>query len=111
MPSIAASSSDGPFTIDVVSDVVCPWCYIGKRRLERALELLAMEGARVVPWLRPVEFKARWVGKVVTVFQLLTLAAVMVAPRYEVPLLVIVAVLSAWSIADYTLALWRGRAR
>lgn len=26
-------------TIDVVSDVVCPWCYIGKRKLERALEL------------------------------------------------------------------------
>ena len=25
-------------TIDVVSDVVCPWCYIGKRRLEAALE-------------------------------------------------------------------------
>lgn len=24
-------------TIDVVSDVVCPWCYIGKRRLENAL--------------------------------------------------------------------------
>jgi predicted DsbA family dithiol-disulfide isomerase len=24
-------------TIDVVSDVVCPWCYIGKRRLEAAL--------------------------------------------------------------------------
>jgi predicted DsbA family dithiol-disulfide isomerase len=23
--------------IDVVSDVVCPWCYVGKRRLERAL--------------------------------------------------------------------------
>jgi predicted DsbA family dithiol-disulfide isomerase len=23
--------------IDVVSDVVCPWCYLGKRRLERAL--------------------------------------------------------------------------
>ena len=26
-----------PMTIDVVSDVVCPWCYVGKRRLERAL--------------------------------------------------------------------------
>jgi predicted DsbA family dithiol-disulfide isomerase len=26
-------------SIDVVSDVVCPWCYIGKRRLEAALEL------------------------------------------------------------------------
>lgn len=24
-------------TIDVVSDVVCPWCYIGKRKLETAL--------------------------------------------------------------------------
>ena len=23
--------------IDIVSDVVCPWCYIGKRRLEAAL--------------------------------------------------------------------------
>lgn len=26
-------------SIDIVSDVVCPWCYIGKRHLERALEL------------------------------------------------------------------------
>ncbi len=25
--------------IDVISDVVCPWCYIGKRRLAQALEL------------------------------------------------------------------------
>jgi len=25
--------------IDVISDTVCPWCYIGKRRLERALSL------------------------------------------------------------------------
>lgn len=25
--------------IDVISDTVCPWCYIGKRRLERALRL------------------------------------------------------------------------
>ena len=24
-------------TIDVVSDVVCPWCYLGKKRLERAI--------------------------------------------------------------------------
>ncbi len=28
-----------PLTLDVVSDVVCPWCYIGKRRLESALAL------------------------------------------------------------------------
>lgn len=25
--------------IDVVADIACPWCYIGKRRLERALAL------------------------------------------------------------------------
>ena len=28
-----------PVTIDVVSDIVCPWCFIGKHRLERALAL------------------------------------------------------------------------
>jgi predicted DsbA family dithiol-disulfide isomerase len=28
-------------SVDVVSDVICPWCYIGKRRLEKALALLA----------------------------------------------------------------------
>ncbi|GAA4017742.1 DsbA family oxidoreductase [Allokutzneria multivorans] len=30
------------------SDVVCPWCYIGKRRLEQALELLRAEGGEDV---------------------------------------------------------------
>ncbi len=35
--------------IDVVSDTICPWCFIGKRRLERALAL------------RPaIEFDVRW---------------------------------------------------
>ncbi len=28
-----------PVRIDVVSDVVCPWCFIGKHRLEAALKL------------------------------------------------------------------------
>jgi predicted DsbA family dithiol-disulfide isomerase len=28
-----------PVRIDVVSDVVCPWCFIGKRRLEKALAI------------------------------------------------------------------------
>ena len=26
--------------IEIVSDVICPWCYIGKRRLEKALPML-----------------------------------------------------------------------
>src|SRR4029077_21222991 len=30
--------------IDIVSDAICPWCYIGKRQLERALALLGQEG-------------------------------------------------------------------
>lgn len=29
-----------PVKIDIVSDVVCPWCYIGKRRIENALALV-----------------------------------------------------------------------
>lgn len=32
-----------PLAIDVVSDVVCPWCYLGKRRLERALSLAGVD--------------------------------------------------------------------
>ena len=32
-------SNQMPVRIDVVSDVVCPWCFIGKRRLEKALAL------------------------------------------------------------------------
>lgn len=27
-----------PITIDIWSDIACPWCYIGKRRLEKGLE-------------------------------------------------------------------------
>ena len=37
--------------IDVISDVICPWCYIGKRQLERALDLLASHHCRIaVAW-------------------------------------------------------------
>ncbi|MGE0564406.1 MAG: DsbA family protein [Pseudolabrys sp.] len=32
-------SDNQPIRIDVVSDVVCPWCFIGKSRLEKALKL------------------------------------------------------------------------
>ncbi len=38
---MADSSAPRPSVrIDVVSDVVCPWCYIGKRRLENAVALV-----------------------------------------------------------------------
>ena len=32
-------SNNQPVHIDVVSDVVCPWCFIGKHRLEKAIAL------------------------------------------------------------------------
>jgi len=38
-------------TIEVVSDVICPWCYIGKRRLEKALALLDGEVQPEIRWL------------------------------------------------------------
>src|SRR3712207_611057 len=37
--------------IAVFSDVVCPWCYIGKRRLERAFDALGLDGQVAVEWL------------------------------------------------------------
>lgn len=32
--------SSKPITIDVVSDVVCPWCFLGRKRLINALSML-----------------------------------------------------------------------
>lgn len=43
-------------TIDVVSDVMCPWCYIGKRRLEAALDLT--QGQHVEVRWRPFQLDA-----------------------------------------------------
>ncbi len=39
--------------IDVVSDVVCPWCYLGKKRLERALA--EEKGEPIVVHWRPYQ--------------------------------------------------------
>ena len=41
-----------PLTIDIVSDVVCPWCYLGEKRLEQAL---AEEAGPVVVHWRPYQ--------------------------------------------------------
>lgn len=65
--------------------------------------------AQSVPWLRAVPFRARLLGKVVTVLQLVTLMAVILAPARVPGLVMVVGAASAASIADYTLALWRER--
>lgn len=36
MTDTADTAAPRPLSIDVVSDVMCPWCYIGKRRIEKA---------------------------------------------------------------------------
>jgi predicted DsbA family dithiol-disulfide isomerase len=46
--------------IDIYSDVVCPWCYIGKRRLEQALE--SYDGDVTIRF-RPFQLDARPVEK------------------------------------------------
>jgi len=38
------SGSSTGLRIDIISDAICPWCYIGKRQLERALIPLGREG-------------------------------------------------------------------
>lgn len=67
--------------------------------------------ARIVPMLRAVTFRSRMPGKVVTVLQLATLALIFVHPEWLNPAFAIVAVASAYAIGDYTLVLWRARAR
>ena len=42
--------SNDPIQVEIWSDVVCPWCYIGKRRFETALERSAMRGDVNVTW-------------------------------------------------------------
>ena len=67
--------------------------------------------ARSVPWLRPVEFRARWSGKAVTALQMVTFVAILKFPDYVNPLIWSVGLLSLYSVIDYTLALWRARAK
>ena len=66
--------------------------------------------AKLVPRLKPVEFKARKLGKIVTVAQLGVLLAVLVVPQFTNAFIWIIGILSAAAIVDYTLALWRARA-
>jgi predicted DsbA family dithiol-disulfide isomerase len=39
-----------PLTVEIWSDVVCPWCYLGKRRFEAALEQFAHRDEVTVLW-------------------------------------------------------------
>ena len=39
---MTAHNADAPLLIEMVSDVVCPWCWLGLRRLEAAIALSGM---------------------------------------------------------------------
>jgi CDP-diacylglycerol--glycerol-3-phosphate 3-phosphatidyltransferase/cardiolipin synthase len=50
-------------------------------------------------------------GKIVTVLQMITLVAIILVPELTGSLILAIGLVSAASIVDYTIALWRGRAR
>jgi predicted DsbA family dithiol-disulfide isomerase len=52
LPSSAAELVAAPLFVDVVSDVVCPWCYVGKRKLESALARLHADEPGLAPTVR-----------------------------------------------------------
>jgi len=67
--------------------------------------------ARVSPSLRPVELKARMLGKAVTTLQTVTLLAALLLPQAVPALVATVAVLAVAAVADYTHAGLRARVR
>ena len=67
--------------------------------------------AKIIPTLRPAVFRARLLGKIVTVAQLITLVAIVVMPELTEFLILSIGVISVASIVDYSFALWRGRTR
>jgi phosphatidylglycerophosphate synthase len=66
--------------------------------------------AKIIPTLRPAVFRARMLGKIVTVLQLITLVVIVLMPELTDILVVTIGAVSIASIVDYTIALWRGRA-
>src|SRR3984957_20538265 len=51
LPADSDHQVGGRPRLDIVSDTICPWCYVGERHLEAALPILAKEG---------LAFEIRW---------------------------------------------------
>ena len=67
--------------------------------------------AKIIPTLRPAVFRARMLGKIVTVVQMITLVTMIVLPELTGFLILSIGLFSIASVLDYTFALWRGRER
>ena len=42
------AGSPATLQVDVIADLICPWCYLGKRRLDEALS--AVRGPTAISW-------------------------------------------------------------
>lgn len=51
---IASDQSTAPLPVTIYSDVICPWCYVGKRRFEQALAGMEAPPRLTIAW-RPFE--------------------------------------------------------
>lgn len=49
---MTATATTSPLNIDIVSDVVCPWCYIGKRHVEAAIAQFSAKRPEVAVTIR-----------------------------------------------------------
>src|ERR1700730_13155078 len=49
-----ASDAEATLAIEVISDAICPWCWIAKRRLDRAIAAIASDVTASLIW-RPFE--------------------------------------------------------
>jgi len=94
----------------LVQGWLAPWAFVLLllRDVATAVGFLV---AKAMPRLRPVEFKARMLGKVVTTLQLAALLAVLVAPVLVAPLVLATGLTALLSVVDYTQAAWKARVR
>jgi len=53
-PSAASAGTTNILSVEIVSDAICPWCYIAKRQFERAVAKLPKDVKLSVHW-RPFE--------------------------------------------------------
>jgi phosphatidylglycerophosphate synthase len=94
----------------LVEGRLAPWAF-GLLLLRDVSTALGFLVAQVVPQFRPVEFKARVLGKVVTTLQLAALLAVLLAPVLVEPLVIAAGVVALAAVVDYMQAVWKARAR
>jgi phosphatidylglycerophosphate synthase len=107
--------ADRVFVLVAISTyLIAGWLTTGQYFIFLTRDLATAVGfvvAKIIPTLRPAVFRARMLGKIVTVVQLITLVAIILVPELTHALVVTIGVIAIASIVDYTIALWRGRAR